>query len=162
MSNFWFFFFISIIYPEHNYTLQDERESVLNVKHLAYYCFLLSALGTLCPWRMLLLPRHGRHLPAPSALASAAWLLINKALHLHWGSLSSQVYNKRASHSQNRIQLLLWQLCKLLLTSRSTNDSSLRTVCPQKEQIKSLDLFLQQQNHIRETFFFFTLCCVED
>lgn len=27
-------FFISIIYPEHNYTLQDEREAVLNVKYL--------------------------------------------------------------------------------------------------------------------------------
>lgn len=94
-----FFFKISIIYPEHNYTLQDERESVLNVKHRVYYRFLLSALGTLCPWRTLLLPLHGSHLPAPRALASAAWLLINKALHLHRGSLSSQVYNKRASHS---------------------------------------------------------------
>lgn len=33
MANLWFFF-NSIIYPEHNSTLQDEREAVLNVKYL--------------------------------------------------------------------------------------------------------------------------------
>ena len=44
MSNFWFF--ISIIYPEHNYTLQNKRETVLNVKYRVY---ILLALSTLCP-----------------------------------------------------------------------------------------------------------------
>lgn len=33
MSNLWIFF-IPAIYPEHNYTLQDEREAVLNAKYL--------------------------------------------------------------------------------------------------------------------------------
>lgn len=66
-ATFDFFFLISIIYPEHNYALEDERESVLTVKHLVYYGVFCSALSTLCPWRMPSLPAHGGHLPAQGA-----------------------------------------------------------------------------------------------